>query len=168
MSSTGFRKIILTPELLETREPGWRYVAARLSEGTFLDTRVYAVRVADGEIAKVSDNVFTFPEIEALPQARAARGYASADGFTLALEFVFDPETGAFAWEISDDNQCVVSSGAGVSGGRGTRAWYSAVSALKWHGMEYAESLYCLDSYGRQPDTVGAEVFLPVRRTTTT
>lgn len=141
----------LAIDALEERETNQRYLSARLPSGGWLSYEAIAVDPRTCSIRKASRELFADGEIESLPRAVAARATAGADGFTLELQFVFDPETGAYFWEIWDDNGYEPTNVEdGVTSGRGVGPWRAAVAALKEHAREYAIVLECEGSLDRE------------------
>ncbi len=163
MTSTNHYWLAHKIRLLRAREEGWRYAAAYFEDG---QARVYAISPTNGEIARVAVGAFMPKEIAPLPRVlvgRACTGWG--EFFYLELHFIFDPQSRRFTWDIVDEKGQPLDGGAGVTSGRGTKAWFNALRALAAQGAEFASVLQCEADYCNRPSTEGAHHFAPRRRT---
>ena len=126
---------------VDTLDPSWRVLAARLPSGAWLDCPAIAVDPANRALVRVASGVLDEAALEALPRGVAAQACASGGEFTLTLSFARDPETGAYCWDITDDHGSLVDGGTGRARGRGLRAWQKALSVLTFEAASYASSL---------------------------
>ncbi len=126
---------------LEILDPSCRVLGARLPSGEWLDEPAISVDPRTSELARVAATALSPADLERLPRCVAAQAVAAGSGFSLTLSFALDPVSGAFWWEILDDHGSAPDADTGVTGGRGVRAWQTALRALKFHATEYGSDL---------------------------
>ena len=137
---------------LSAREEGWTYGIAADADPETCET-VYAFQEGEADddppsVAHIDSALFTPAERAALPRVRVATGWASDDAaFTIELEFVFDPATGIYAYQSTDDNRCTVDSDVGYSFDEGVTEWAEAHAGLCAAGENYAADLSDLSTF---------------------
>jgi len=137
---------------LSAREEGWTYALAAGADPATCET-LYALYGGESDddppsVAHIESVHFTPAERAALPRVLVATGCATDDDvFTIQLEFVFDPETGLYAYESTDDNGSSVDADVGFSSDEGVTEWAEAHAGLCAAAETYAADLSDLSAF---------------------